>query len=124
MNIKKLIADLRVCADEDILCTACDRYHEMKEKGGSADCVNKLLLDAAEALEKMPQWIPVTERLPGHFGTFLVAIDEAHGENRTSVDAADFDPLEKRWSTFNYFCAGYRITHWMPLPEPPNEDSL
>ena len=64
MNIKKLIADLRVCADEDILCTACDRYHEMKEKGGSADCVNKLLLDAAEELEKMPQWIPVTERLP------------------------------------------------------------
>lgn len=64
MNIKKLIADLQVCADDDIICTACERYHEMKEKGGTADCVNQLLLDAAAALEKMPQWIPVTERLP------------------------------------------------------------
>ena len=67
------------------------------------------------------KWIPVTERLPDSFGTFLVAIDEVHGENRVSVDAADFDPFEKRWSTFNYFCAGYEVTHWMPLPEPPKE---
>lgn len=53
MNINKLITDLRVCADDDILCTACDRYYEMKEKGGTADCVNQLLLDAAEKLEKI-----------------------------------------------------------------------
>ena len=66
------------------------------------------------------KWIPVSERLPEHFGTFLVAIDEVHGENRVSVDSADFDPYEKSWKTFNYFCAGFKITHWMPLPEPPN----
>jgi hypothetical protein len=67
------------------------------------------------------KWIPVAERLPEGFGTYLVAIDEVHGENRVSVDAADFDPFEKRWSTFGYFCAGYKVTHWMPLPEPPKE---
>ena len=66
-----------------------------------------------------PKWIPVTERLPEYFGTFLVAIDEVHGEKRISVDAADFDPERKSWTTWNYFCAGYKVTHWMPLPEPP-----
>lgn len=65
------------------------------------------------------EWISVTERLPQHFGTFLVAIDEVHGENRISVDSADYDPYAKKWSTFNYFCAGYKVTHWMPLPTPP-----
>lgn len=64
MNINKLITDLQVCADDDILCTACRRYYEMKEKGGTADCVNQLLRDAAEALEKMPQWIPALDATP------------------------------------------------------------
>lgn len=67
------------------------------------------------------KWIPVTEQLPKYFGTFLVAIEEVHGEKRISVDAADFDPFEKKWATFGYFCAGFTITHWMPLPEPPKE---
>ena len=74
------------------------------------------LIDNGVTVQK---WIPVTERLPKGFGTFLVTIDEVHGENRHSVDAADFDPFEKKWSTFNYFCAGYKITHWMPFPNRP-----
>lgn len=76
---------------------------------------------AAKDIDVPGKWIPVTERLPDGFGTYLVAIDEVHGEKRISVDSADFDPFEKKWSTFNYFCAGYKITHWMPLPEPPKE---
>lgn len=68
------------------------------------------------------KWIPVSERLPNYFGTFLVAIDEVHGEKRVSVDAADFDPFAKKWTTCNYFCAGFKITHWMPLPNPPEKE--
>lgn len=82
---------------------------------GEPGKARKLIEDAPAVRE----WIPVSERLPEHFGTFLVAIDEGHGENRVSVDAADFDPYEKAWKTFNYFYAGFKITHWMPLPEPP-----
>lgn len=61
MNIKKLITDLQVCADEEIICPACDRYHKMKEKGGTAECVEKLLREAAAALEEMQKRISEAE---------------------------------------------------------------
>lgn len=77
------------------------------------------LINAQPKVGGVGGWIPVSERLPEYFGTFLVAIDEVHGENRVSVDAADFDPYEKSWKTFGYFCAGFKVTHWMPMPEPP-----
>ena len=74
MNIKKLITDLQVCADEDILCPACERYGTMGAIGGGAECVERLLREAAATLEEMQKriseaeekgrWIPVTERLP------------------------------------------------------------
>ena len=64
------------------------------------------------------KWIPVTERLPDHFGVFIVAIKEP-GKERVGKDCADFDPFEKTWLPSMYWDHGYKVTHWMPLPEPP-----
>ena len=66
------------------------------------------------------KWIPVTERLPEHFGVFIVAIREPCKE-RVGKDCADFDPFEKTWLPSMCWDKGYEITHWMPLPEPPKE---
>lgn len=119
MDIKKLITDLRICADDDIICPACERYHEMKEKGGTAECVNKLLRDAAAALEKMPQWIPGKKRPKewkdekGDAINFLAVIPGV------GIDIANWVEPTRCW-----FCMGVpcKVTHWMPLPEPPKED--
>lgn len=66
------------------------------------------------------QWIPVTERLPGTEGSYLVYTE------RGSVYASHFYTEKK-------FASGYvreaswsqrgkvKVTHWMPLPEPPKE---
>ena len=70
----------------------------------------------------VPSWIPVTERLPDHFGVFIVAIKEPFKE-RVGKDCADFDPLAKKWLTSLHWDKGYKVTHWMELPEPPKEDS-
>jgi len=64
------------------------------------------------------EWIPVTERLPEHFGVFIVAI-RVPNEERVGKDCADFDPFAKTWLPSMCWDKGYAVTHWMPLPEPP-----
>lgn len=54
------------------------------------------------------RWIPVTERLPEPFEDVLVFRD---GE--ISIDYHE----ENGW--FAYDFKGKRVSHWMPLPEPP-----
>ena len=66
-----------------------------------------------------PKWIPVSERLPEYFGTFIVAIFENDPDNTTYTDCADYDYFSKIWRPIGYFAKGCEITHWMPLPEPP-----
>ena len=64
------------------------------------------------------KWIPVTERLPDHFGVFIVAIREPCKE-RVGKDCADFDPFAKTWLPSMCWDKGYEVTHWMELPTPP-----
>ena len=69
---------------------------------------------------KEPKWIPVTERLPDpKFARewYLVALESG------CVKSLAF---EKEGRTDNLFRYGWHetaspVTHWMPLPEPPNE---
>lgn len=72
----------------------------------------------------MPEmkWIPVSERLPDCFGVFIVAIREPYKE-RVGKDCADFDPFAKTWLPSMLWDKGYKVTHWMPLPEPPKEEN-
>ena len=67
------------------------------------------------------KWIPVSERLPDTFGTFIVAV-RIPTRKRTYSDSADFDPFAKKWTPSLYWGKGMNVTHWMPLPEPPKEE--
>ena len=62
------------------------------------------------------KWIPVSERLPKHFGIYNVAIKDIDGVHR---DCADFDPFARSWFPTMCYTKNYVVTHWMPLPEPP-----
>jgi hypothetical protein len=67
----------------------------------------------------VPKWIPVTERLPKRGKNVLVAnkrgkqwdVDKAW----LSCLGSGFDRGGKR--------SLYHVTHWMPLPEPPKEET-
>ena len=75
----------------------------------------------AEAIVGMPtadvaprvEWISVEERLPEQYGLFLIADDKGNMEVAS-------------WTKqFGWFSGGNRVkrvTHWMPLPEPPKGD--
>lgn len=75
----------------------------------------------ADALASIPQWIPVEERLPGERCRVLVSWGlSGH------ITMALFRPDKKR-KRFLYEVDGFNnlkgsqafITHWMPIPEPP-----
>ena len=101
----------------------------------------KLMRDAADAIEELsrqhetqrnnliaflndkPRWIPVTERLPEHeYGesTSVLTVD-LYGVMRVTY----FDGGNWCWPTGEALTTTRvaPITHWMPLPEPPNGET-
>lgn len=73
------------------------------------------LIDDAFTEEVAPraEWISVRERLPEQYGLFLIADDKGNMEVAS-------------WTKqFGWFSGGNRVkrvTHWMPLPDPPKGD--
>ena len=106
--------------------------------GGSNVNIPMMLNDAADALDELqsqlPKWIPVKERLPEekckclvykkHIGLSALV---SFTNDLESIDEYDFQG-QKRWGFFYYdseygYCESLGVTHWMPLPEPPKEES-
>ena len=72
-----------------------------------------------------PRWISVDERLPEKTGHYLTVIDCEKGK---WVEVNTFDSCVHQWAhdLFHGQCiedATPFVTHWMPLPEPPKEDT-
>ena len=79
--------------------------------------IERLTAENAALREKVPQWISVEERRPEP-GKRVLATDGVFvGEAIFSRDS--------RWSGYGggilRDCIGSVITHWMPLPEAPEE---
>lgn len=64
------------------------------------------------------KWIPVTERLPEKKGEYLVAFHPCYWDDvkldKTVVGVDSFRG-KATWAKNKF----QRVTHWMPLPEPP-----
>lgn len=79
-------------------------------------------LSKLPAADVRPRWIPVKEQLI-HSGWYLVACNEWGG---SAVRKAIYDEATRKWLEFP--CGGQKditkfVTHWMPLPQPPKEES-
>ena len=77
--------------------------------------------------QEHPQWISVKDRLPDYMGEVLVIVSGKPHENITldgAYEIAEYDPVEgwilEMWPEW---CSGV-VTHWMPLPEPPEEGTV
>lgn len=69
----------------------------------------------------VPRWIPVTERLPEDAEEIVLVIVSGIVQGigfDDMLDLATFDPAEG-WCLEAYPDAQITVTHWMPLPEPP-----
>ncbi len=72
------------------------------------------------------QWIPVTERLPnGDWQVPCIVLIKGHKKSavrffeRTTVRKKRVERFLFPWGTIS----DEKITHWMPLPEPPKEET-
>ena len=70
------------------------------------------------------KWISVKDRLPDYMGEVLVIVSGKPHENITldgAYEIAEYDPVEgwilEMWPEW---CSGV-VTHWMQMPEPPEE---
>lgn len=91
------------------------------------------ILEALSKMEKTTRWIPVTERLPKENGRYLVRyvrdIDLEDGVHSDEVRIMRF--ADAQWR-FPFICnpdvrelvTMEKVTHWMPLPEPPKEEQI
>ena len=70
-------------------------------------------------LEKQRRWIPVTERLPEAFVSVLVNMP---GEKPSPTVREGFISNNGVWHSAYFDRESDEVTHWMPLPEPPEGD--
>ena len=78
----------------------------------------------------MAEWISVKDRLPEVYEEVLVfAVDRGDLSDEpvyalTAMrEYRTFNGPVKSWiQPWQYFNANYKVTHWMPLPEPPKEE--
>lgn len=123
MTYEEIIQALRQCAQSD--CSSCgmcpifpDRECVEHLATAAASLIERLTDENAALREKVPQWISVEERLPiDRLKKYLVAFRDAGG---LIVDMARYFPSDG-WTCDNWDVPQKLITHWMPLPEAPEE---
>lgn len=90
-------------------------HYEEESKGGwlaACDCKE----ERERLREAMPRWIPVTERLPEKRKWVLCRCEANIVEVlRWENNEWYHDPMHVYYPSF--------VTHWMPLPEPPKEET-
>lgn len=94
----------------------------------SGPYVKNMLLEAWQAAKAhaVPQWIPVSERLPEYGANVLIVVDgETEAENQV------FEFKSGKWSSGGFFESNKddgryyyvrEVKYWMPLPAAPVKD--
>ena len=84
-----------------------------REHYDSLEEVNEACRMGMEALERQ-RWIPVSERLPND-GEFVLTYKNGQFE------VQEYEKRRNGWISGDWFWSLCTVTHWMPLPEPPEE---
>ena len=101
-------------------CCDCPYAGCITEDETCSEHVEKDVLALIDHLEaKVPRWISVEERLPEYVISAFVYARLCGGGRICKIGStyiSSFMPPTKSWSDVP---DGWKVTHWMPLPEPP-----
>ncbi len=118
--VKALREDCKTCSENPICENGTNLAGLYCANKDAADQIERDQKEIAELREKLPKWISVKERLPiDRLKKYLVAFRDAGG---SIVDMARYFPSDG-WTCDNWDVPQNLITHWMPLPEAPKEDT-
>ena len=127
MTGQEIVQALRVCSrrTDAQTCAKCPLFDSEDCMGdmmvGAADLIERLTAENAALREKVPQWISVEDRLPiDRLSKYLVAFRDTGG---SIVDMARYFPSDG-WTCDNWEVPQNLITHWMPLPDSPEEGEI
>ena len=126
MTYGELVNDLRYLAKVYSICEN-ENMREYSLSIAAADAIENLddicQHQADEIRELKNQWIPVSERLP-KYGTKVLVFAYGHDVLTARLcKETEFDyPVFECNGIYNELAKQGRITHWMPLPEPPKDD--
>lgn len=135
MNYKELVKRLREHAKHDGDCDSCP-WRGAEDRGFEV-CSEEMAAKAADAIEELiaalaasneviakskPKWIPVTERMPDmkdyDYVLGIVNGSDINVRFENAVEMVSYDP-GSGWFMDDYPNAQISVSHWMPLPEPP-----
>ena len=117
-----------LCKDKDcVILQAADAIEQLSNTGSAYGRGWTLGYDAGRE-ESKPRWIPVTEGLPKTRESILgkksskVIVAFRFDDGIQGTDTAH--TLNGEWVFEDHITVVARtITHWMPLPEPPKEET-
>lgn len=116
MNLTELIKTLKRLKVEtgSLACMGCGHEHNCDIHG----CA--VIRAAVDALERR-RWIPVDEKVPEPYETVIVSVATRNGyEEPVSFETvASYERRSATWDVTK--TDDERVTHWMPMPEPPGE---
>lgn len=125
MTAKEIVQALReeckTCSESPICENGTNLAGLYCANKDAANLIERLTAENAALREKVPQWISVEEKLPtDHLKRYLIAFKDAGG---SIVDAARYIP-GLGWECYNWDVPQKLITHWMPLPDAPEEGAI
>ena len=110
---------------KDISCPVpCINECLFKEAADAIEELTVVVRAQKAVLEKFPKWNLVTERLPENVcKSYLCLTDTGyHCEARWTNNVYGLCKSDNNWgwsiADVPQYC---KVTHWMPLPEPPEE---
>ena len=125
MTDKEIVQALRCCAKglgHDDACENC-KVGEIQDRReyiefAAANVIERLTAENTALREKVPQWNSVEDGPPIDCRSkYFVAFRDAVGP---IVDTARYFPSDG-WTCDNWDVPQKLISHWMPLPEAPEE---
>lgn len=118
MDYTELVKALR----DDNACLSIKTAHEaadaIEELQGQID--GWIEQERKVLLKSMPKWIPVTVRLPQDTGIYIIC------DHYGNVMSRHFCKSHGKFAGYWHFNGSAKYgnpTHWMPLPEPPKEET-